>query len=192
MTFIQHLDSPLGPILLAADDVGLTGLWFEGQKYFAATLPAEVQTKETPALREGRRWLDLYFAGKEPKTSPPLHLIGTPFRLAVWKILSEIPYGKTMTYGDIAQRLAQERGLPRLSARAVGSAVGRNPISLIIPCHRVIGRNGRLTGYVGGLHRKAYLLAMERRHGDRETLDLETLDFRHLTSNVSSSLIPSH
>ena len=152
MTFIQHYDSPLGAILLAADDVGLTGLWFEGQKYFAATLPAEVQTKETPALREGKRWLDLYFAGKEPKTSPPLHLIGTPFRLSVWKILSEIPYGKTTTYGDIAQRLAQERGL----------------------------------------HRKAYLLAMERRHGDRETLDLETLDFRHLTSNVSSSLIPSH
>lgn len=147
MTFIQHLDSPLGDILLAADDVGLTGLWFEGQKYFAATLPAEVQTKETPALREGRRWLDLYFAGKEPKTSPPLHLIGTPFRLSVWKILSEIPYGKTMTYGDIAQRLAKARGL----------------------------------------HRKAYLLAMERRQGDRETLD-----FRFQTSNISSSLIPSH
>ena len=197
MIFTQHYESPLGGILLAADDTGLTGLWFEGQKYFAATLPAEVQTKETPALREGRRWLDLYFAGKEPKTSPPLHLIGTPFRLSVWKILSEIPYGKTTTYGDIAQRLAKERGLPRLSARAVGSAVGRNPISLIIPCHRVIGRNSRLTGYAGGLHRKAYLLSLERRHGDRETsdlktLDLETLDFRHLTSNVSSSLIPSH
>lgn len=175
MTFIQHFDSPLGGILLAADDVGLTGLWFEGQKYFAATLPAEVQTKETPALREGKRWLDLYFAGKEPKTSPPLHLIGTPFRLSVWKILSEIPYGKTMTYGDIAQRLAQERGLPRLSARAVGSAVGRNPISLIIPCHRVIGKNGRLTGYAGGLHRKAYLLSLEqsaRRAFDEEPLIL--------------------
>ena len=184
MTFIQHYDSPLGAILLAADDVGLTGLWFEGQKYFAATLPAKVQTKETPALREGRRWLDLYFAGKEPNISPPLHLIGTPFRLSVWKILSKIPYGKTMTYGDIAQRLAQERGLPRLSARAVGSAVGRNPISLIIPCHRVIGRNGRLTGYAGGLHRKAYLLAMERRQGDRETLDEETLDFRDQTSDL--------
>ena len=97
MTFIQHYDSPLGTILLAADNVGLTGLWFEGQKYFAATLPAEVQTKETPALKEGRRWLDLYFAGKEPVTTPPLHLIGTPFRLSVWKILSKIPYGKTMT-----------------------------------------------------------------------------------------------
>ena len=166
MTFIQPLDSPLGAILLAADEVGLTGLWFEGQKYFAATLTEDVQTKETPALREGRRWLDLYFAGKEPETTPPLHPIGTPFCLAVWKILSEIPYGKTMTYGDIAQRLAQERGLPRLSARAVGSAVGRNPISLIIPCHRVIGKNSRLTGYAGGLHRKAWLLAMEKKRGD--------------------------
>lgn len=165
MTFIQHYDSPLGTILLAADDVGLTGLWFERQKYFAATLPKEVQTKETPALREGSRWLDLYFAGKEPVTTPPLHLIGTPFRLSVWKILSEIPYGKTMTYGDIAQRLAKERGLPRLSARAVGSAVGRNPISLIIPCHRVIGKNGRLTGYAGGLHRKAWLLSLEQSAG---------------------------
>ena len=166
MTFIQHYDSPLGAILLAADDVGLTGLWFEGQKYFAATLPAEVQTKETPALREGRRWLDLYFVGKEPKTSPPLHLIGTPFRLSVWKILSEIPYGATTTYGAIAKRLAKERGLPQMSAQAIGSAVGRNPISLIIPCHRVIGRNGRLTGYAGGLHRKASLLALEKKRGD--------------------------
>lgn len=166
MTFIQHYDSPLGLILLAADEVGLTGLWFEGQKYFAATLPEDVQTKETPVLREGRRWLRLYFAGKEPETTPPLHLIGTPFCLAVWKILSEIPYGKMMTYGDIAQRLAQERGLPQMSARAVGSAVGRNPISLIIPCHRVLGKSGSLTGYAGGLHRKASLLALEKKHGD--------------------------
>ena len=173
-----HYDSPLGGILLAADEIGLIGLWFDGEKYFADHLPSEHAERETPILVEVKRWLDIYFAGKEPKTSPPLHLIGTPFRLSLWKILSEIPYGKTMTYGDIAQRLAQERGLPRLSARAVGSAVGRNPISLIIPCHRVIGRNGRLTGYAGGLHRKAYLLAIERRQGDRETLDLETLDFR--------------
>lgn len=166
MTFIQHLDSPLGAILLAADEAGLTGLWFEEQRHYAATLPAETQTKETPALMEGKRWLDIYFAGNEPDFTPPLHPIGTPFRMAVWHILLKIPYGKTMTYGDIAQRLAQERGLPRLSARAVGSAVGRNPISLIIPCHRVIGKNSRLTGYAGGLHRKAYLLAMEKKHGD--------------------------
>lgn len=182
MTFIQHYDSPLGDILLAADEVGLTGLWFEEQRHYAATLPEDVQTKETPALMEGRRWLDIYFAGNEPDFTPPLHLIGTPFRMAVWKILLEIPYGATTTYGAIAKRLAKERGLPQMSAQAIGSAVGRNPISLIIPCHRVIGRNSRLTGYAGGLHRKAYLLAMERRQGDRETLDLKTLDLK--TSDI--------
>lgn len=165
MTFIQHYDSPLGDILLAADEAGLTGLWFEGQRHYAATLPEDVQTKETPALMEGRRWLDIYFAGNEPDFTPPLHPIGTPFRMAVWKILLEIPYGATTTYGAIAKRLAKERGLPQMSAQAIGSAVGRNPISLIIPCHRVIGRNGRLTGYAGGLHRKAYLLSLEQSAG---------------------------
>ena len=115
---------------------------------------------------EGRRWLDIYFAGNEPDFTPPLHPIGTPFRMAVWRILLEIPYGVTTTYGAIAKRLAKERGLPQMSAQAIGSAVGRNPISLIIPCHRVIGRNGRLTGYAGGLHRKASLLAMEKKRGD--------------------------
>ena len=166
MTFIQHYDSPLGDILLAADEVGLTGLWFEEQRHYAATLPAETQTKETPALMEGRCWLDIYFAGNEPDFAPPLHPMGSAFQLSVWHILLEIPYGATTTYGAIAKRLAKERGLSQMSARAVGSAVGRNPISLIIPCHRVIGRNGRLTGYAGGLHRKAYLLAMEKKHGD--------------------------
>ena len=166
MTFIQHYDSPLGDILLAADEVGLTGLWFEGQRHYAATLPEDVQTKETPALMEGRHWLDMYFAGNEPDFLPPLHPMGSAFQLSVWHILLEIPYGATTTYGAIAKRLAKERGLPQMSAQAIGSAVGRNPISLIIPCHRVIGRNGRLTGYAGGLHRKASLLAMEKKHGD--------------------------
>lgn len=166
MTFIQHYDFPLGRILLSADDAGLTGLWFEGQRHYAATLPEDVQTKETPALREGRRWLDMYFAGNEPDFLPPLHPMGSAFQLSVWHILLEIPYGATTTYGAIAKRLAKERGLPQMSAQAIGSAVGRNPISLIIPCHRVIGRNGRLTGYAGGLHRKAYLLALEKKHGD--------------------------
>lgn len=166
MTFIQHYDSPLGDILLAADEVGLTGLWFEEQRHYAATLPAETQTKETPALMEGRCWLDIYFAGNEPDFTPPLHPMGSAFQLSVWHILLEIPYGATTTYGAIAKRLAKERGLPQMSAQAIGSAVGRNPISLIIPCHRVIGRNGRLTGYAGGLHRKAWLLALEKNRGD--------------------------
>lgn len=165
MTFIQHYDSPLGRILLSADDAGLTGLWFEGQRHYAATLPEDVQTKETPALMEGRRWLDMYFAGNEPDFLPPLHPMGSAFQLSVWPILLEIPYGATTTYGAIAKRLAKERGLPQMSAQAIGSAVGRNPISLIIPCHRVIGRNGRLTGYAGGLHRKAYLLSLEQSAG---------------------------
>ena len=184
MTFIQHYDSPLGRILLSADDAGLTGLWFEGQTCFARGLPPEHTEGHTPALSKACRWLDLYFAGNEPYFLPPLHPMGSAFQLSVWHILLEIPYGATTTYGAIAKRLAKERSLPHMSARAVGSAVGRNPISLIIPCHRVIGRNGRLTGYAGGLHRKAYLLALERRHGDRETLDLKPLDFK--------SLIPSH
>ena len=166
MTFIQHYDSPLGDILLAADEAGLTGLWFEEQRHYAATLPEDVQAKETPALMEGRRWLDIYFAGNEPDFTPPLHPMGSAFQLSVWHILLEIPYGATTTYGAIAKRLAKERGLPQMSARAVGSAVGRNPISLIIPCHRVLGKSGSLTGYAGGLHRKAWLLALEKKRGD--------------------------
>ena len=164
MTFIQHLDSPLGDILLAADDVGLTGLWFEGQKYFAATLPTEVQTKETPALREGRRWLDLYFAGKEPDFDLPLNPTGTDFQKSVWSILCTIPYGKTMTYGEIARKLAEKQGLSQMSAQAVGGAVGHNEISIIIPCHRVVGTNGSLTGYAGGIGKKVKLLELE--HAD--------------------------
>lgn len=166
MTFIQHYDSPLGRILLSADDAGLTGLWFEGQACFARGLPPEHTEGHTPALSKTCRWLDLYFAGNEPCFLPPLHPMGSAFQLSVWHILLEIPYGATTTYGAIAKRLAKERGLPQMSAQAIGSAVGRNPISLIIPCHRVIGRNGRLTGYAGGLHRKASLLALEKKHGD--------------------------
>ena len=166
MVYTCQYQSPMGDILLAADEIGLTGLWFEGQKYFARTLPKEHISRETSVLAEAKRWLDIYFAGNEPDFTPPLHPIGTPFRMAVWKILLEIPYGATTTYGAIAKRLAKERGLPQMSAQAIGSAVGRNPISLIIPCHRVIGRNGRLTGYAGGLHRKAWLLALEKKRGD--------------------------
>lgn len=166
MTFIQHYDSPLGRILLSADDAGLTGLWFEGQTCFARGLPPEHTEGHTPALSKACRWLDLYFAGNEPYFLPPLHPMGSAFQLSVWHILLEIPYGATTTYGAIAKRLAKERGLPQMSAQAIGSAVGRNPISLIIPCHRVIGRNGRLTGYAGGLHRKASLLALEKNRGD--------------------------
>lgn len=162
MTYIQHYDSPLGGILLAADEIGLTGLWFDGQKYFALDLSGERIEQEMPVLTEARRWLDIYFTGKEPDFTPPLHPAGSEFRKAVWEILSQIPYGQTTTYGEIARQLAEKQGLARMSAQAVGGAVGHNEISIIIPCHRVVGTNGSLTGYAGGIHKKEQLLELER------------------------------
>lgn len=164
MTFIQHYDSPLGGILLAADEIGLTGLWFDGQKYFARGLSSEREERELPVLLEAKRWLDIYFTGKEPDFLPPLHSIGSAFRRSVWEILLQIPYGRTTTYGEIARRLAEKQKLSRLSAQAVGGAVGQNAISIIIPCHRVVGTNGSLTGYAGGVDKKMKLLELE--HAD--------------------------
>ena len=161
MTYTQHYDSPLGGILLAADDVGLTGLWFDGQKYFARGLSNERIEQETSVLAEAKRWLDIYFTGKEPDFTPPLHPIGSAFRRSVWEILLQIPYGQTTTYGEIARQLAKKQGLDRMSAQAVGGAVGHNPISIIIPCHRVVGSGGSLTGYAGGIAAKLRLLEHE-------------------------------
>lgn len=168
MTYIQHYRSPLGGILLAADEIGLTGLWFDGEKYFADNLPAEHIEQETPVLSAAVRWLDIYFSGKESDFTPPLHPIGSPFRQAVWAILLEIPYGKTVTYGEIARQIAAQQGLPKMSAQAVGGAVGHNEISVIIPCHRVVGTGGSLTGYAGGIDRKTALLELE--HADMSRL----------------------
>ena len=162
MTYIQHYDSPLGGILLAADEFGLTGLWFEGQKYFARGLSNERIEQEPPVLAEARRWLDIYFTGKEPDFLPPLHPTGSEFRKAVWEILLQIPYGQTTTYGEIARQLAEKQGLARMSAQAVGGAVGHNESSIIIPCHRVVGADGSLTGYAGGIGKKEKLLELER------------------------------
>lgn len=161
MAYVQHYDSPLGGILLAADERGITGLWFDGQKYFARDLPAERVEQNTPALAEAKRWLDIYFTGGEPDFTPPLHPIGSGFRQAVWNILLQIPYGQTTTYGEIARQLAAKQGLARMSAQAIGGAVGHNEISIIIPCHRVVGTNGSLTGYAGGIDRKVKLLELE-------------------------------
>lgn len=161
MQYTMHYDSPLGGILLAADDIGLTGLWFDGEKYFALSLGKEHEEKETPILKEAAHWLDIYFTGKEPDFMPPIHMLGTPFQKAVWDILLRIPYGRTTTYGDIAREIAQQRGLSRMSAQAVGSAVGHNEISVIIPCHRVVGKSGSLTGYAGGIDKKIALLKLE-------------------------------
>ena len=155
MLFLTHYASPLGPILLAADETGLTGLWFEAQKYFPSFSGVEYQEKETPVLTETVRWLDVYFSGKDPGFLPPLHPQGSPFRQTVWDILLTIPRGQTITYGEIARRLGVR------SAQAVGGAVGHNPISILIPCHRVVGSDGSLTGYAGGFDRKTRLLQLE-------------------------------
>lgn len=154
-------DSPFGGILLAADEIGLCGLWFDGEKYFADSLPVRRREKETPILTETKRWLDIYFTGRQPDFWPPLHPAGSAFRQAVWEILLQIPYGKTTTYGEIARKLAKKRGIVKMSAQAVGGAVGHNEISILIPCHRVVGANGSLTGYAGGLDKKVKLLELE-------------------------------
>lgn len=162
MQFIHRYHSPLGNILLAADDIGLTGLWFDGQKYYANNLAEEHQEQNTPVLEQTKEWLDIYFTGREPQFMLPIHMTGTPFQLAVWEILRRIPYGKTTTYGEIAKEIARQRGLPHMSAQAVGGAVGHNAISIIIPCHRVVGTNGSLTGYAGGIDKKVKLLTLEK------------------------------
>ena len=161
MQYISHDTSPLGEILLAADETGLTGLWFEGQKYFALYLDEEHEEKELPVFEQAKRWLTIYFSGKEPDFQVPLHFTGTEFQNEVWEILYAIPYGQTMTYGQIAAQIAEKRGLQRMSAQAVGGAVGRNEISIIVPCHRVVGTNGSLTGYAGGIDKKIALLQLE-------------------------------
>lgn len=161
MDFIYHYISPLGGITLASDGENLTGLWFDGQKYYAANLSSKHEEKALPVFEQAVNWLDIYFGGKVPDFTPPLNMKTTEFRKAVWEILLSIPYGQTMTYGEIAKKIALQKGLKNMSAQAVGGAVGHNPISLIIPCHRVVGTNGSLTGYAGGIGKKVKLLEME-------------------------------
>ncbi|MHA6526735.1 methylated-DNA--[protein]-cysteine S-methyltransferase [Corynebacterium pyruviciproducens] len=192
MIYTMQYESPLGPIVVSCDDDAITGLWFEGQKYFGSTLPAESpapgsatptpapgSTTSTPSpeatptpspatpqflhplLAEATRWLDIYFSGRHPDFTPPLRLPSTPFRALVSEIMLAIPYGTTTTYAAIAAEVARRQGRSSSSAQAVGGAVGHNPISLIIPCHRVVGSNGSLTGYAGGLRRKVALLTLE-------------------------------
>ena len=146
MQYTSHYCSPIGDSRLAADDIGLTGLWFDGQKYFALYLDKKHEEKEVPLFEKVKQWLDIYFSGKEPDFTVPLHFTGTDFQNEIWEILCTIPYGQTMTYGEIAKQIAVKKGLPRMSAQAVGGAVGHNKISIIVPCHRVVGTNGSLTG----------------------------------------------
>ena len=156
MQYTEHYDSPFGSMTLASDGTALVGLWFDGQKYFAATLEEEHRQKSLSVFQETCRWLDLYFSGKKPDFLPPLAPKATPFRQKVWDILLLIPYGETITYGEIARRIGMEK-----AAHAVGGAVAHNPISVIVPCHRVVGTSGSLTGYADGIDKKVQLLTLE-------------------------------
>ena len=162
MLYTNRCPSPLGELLLAADGQGLTGLWFaRNQRHLGLGLSQDAEERPSPFFDEARRWLEIYFTGRDPGFTPTLHLTGPDFRVRVSEILLTIPYGQTMTYGKIAMQIAEERGLARMSARAVGGAVAKNPISLIVPCHRVVGASGSLTGYGGGIDRKIELLKLE-------------------------------
>ena len=157
MDLICRYASPLGPMTLAAHGEALIGVWFDGQRHDRLGLDPKAQPGDSPVLRQTAQWLDAYFQREDPGPLPPLELRGSPFQLRVWELLGQIPYGETVTYGALAARL----GLPAGAARALGGAVGRNPISILLPCHRVLGARDRLTGYAGGLDRKRFLLALE-------------------------------
>lgn len=161
MVYTYHCASSLGGITLASSGEALTGLWFDGQKYYPQNLVTESSEVKLPIFTETVKWLDIYFSGKEPDFTPTISLNTTPFRKAVCDIMLTIPYGQTMTYGEIARILAEKQGVECMSAQAVGSAVEHNPVSIIIPCHRVVGADGSLTGYAGGLDKKTALLKLE-------------------------------
>lgn len=156
-------ESPLGTLTLSADGDHLVGLWMEGQKYFGGTIPEEMKAQnDIPVFRMMKEWLDCYFAGSQPPVSKlPLAPIGSGFRQEVWNILCEIPYGGVTTYGAIAKKMAAGMDKKSMSSQAVGGAVGHNPISIVIPCHRVVGADGSLTGYAGGIDKKIKLLELE-------------------------------
>ena len=160
--FESRLHSPLGEVRLRSDGEALIGLWFVGQVNDAKDISDLEIKNDLPIFGQVESWLESYFSGEEIPITIPLQPKGTIFQERVWKILQEIPYGETMTYGEIAQKIAKEKGVATYSAQAVGQAVGKNPISILIPCHRVLGENGALTGYAGGVHRKEQLLHLER------------------------------
>jgi len=163
MLYAATYASPLGGITMASDGEKLVGLWIEGQKYFAASVHGDMaENRDLPVFTATTAWLDAYFAGEKPAIADlPLAPAGSGFRKAVWDLLCEIPYGQCVTYGDIAKTMAARMNRESMSSQAVGGAVGHNPISIIIPCHRVVGANGSLTGYAGGIDKKIRLLELE-------------------------------
>ena len=164
MIYKAHYKSPIGDLLLASKEGKLIGLWIEGQKYYKSNFLEEMKENENDKiLLKTKNWLDSYFNNEKPRINElGLNPIGSEFRQAVWKILCDIPYGKVTTYKEIAEEIAKQKGITKMSAQAVGGAVGHNPISIIIPCHRVVGTNGDLTGYAGGIDKKKYLLEHEK------------------------------
>lgn len=172
--YLFRYASPVGALTLSSDGDALTGLWFDAQKHFmeqrdasgklVRLSPERCQEAALPAFEQAETWLNRYFGGGVPDFTPALRLYGSAFQKAVWECLLRVPYGRAVTYGELAASVAERLGKPRMSARAVGAAVGRNPVSVIVPCHRVVGAGGELTGYSAGLDTKAYLLALERAH----------------------------
>jgi len=162
MQYLKKYESPLGVITLASDGTYLTALWFDGQKYDRDIMEKDAVWEDVPVLDETVKWLDIYFGGGVPDFTPPIKMFGSEFYKTVGQIMLEIPYGKTTTYGDIAKETAKRLGKEKMSAQAVGGAVGHNSISVIIPCHRVVGATGSLTGYAGGIEKKIKLLEIEK------------------------------
>lgn len=162
MLYYKKVASPLGEITLRSDGEALTGLWFADDKHYGAKDIAGAALADLDVFMQAEAWLAEYFAGREPKVSVPLKLQGSEFQMQVWRLLQDIPYGRLATYGDIAKKIAAQKGLARMSAQAVGGAVGHNPLCIIVPCHRVVGANGSLTGYGGGMWRKVRLLELEK------------------------------
>lgn len=171
MVYTSAYSSPLGDILLASKNNKLIGLWFKGQKYYLSSIKEETQEKaDEEILIKTKNWLDRYFKGEKPSIKElTLNPNGSSFRKEVWKILCNIPYGSIVTYKEIASILAKEKGLKSMSAQAIGGAVGHNPISIIIPCHRVVGTNSKLIGYAGGLDKKEYLLKLEKETSKKQS-----------------------
>ncbi len=161
MQYLGYYQSPLGDITIASDGEHLTGLWFDGQKYDRDIVTKEAKDEDLEVFAQTKKWLDIYFQGKDPGFTPPIKLEGSDFHNMVADIMLSIPYGKTMTYGEIAAEVAKRTGRERMSAQAVGGAVGHNSVSVIIPCHRVVGAKGSLTGYAGGISKKIALLELE-------------------------------
>lgn len=162
MLYYKKAASPLGEITLRSDGEALTGLWFADDKHYGTKDIAGAALAGLDVFMQAEEWLAEYFAGREPKVSVPLKLQGSEFQMQVWRLLQDIPYGRLVTYGDVAKKIAAQKGVARMSAQAVGGAVGHNPLCIIVPCHRVVGANGSLTGYGGGMWRKVRLLELEK------------------------------